>query len=61
MTEKRRYAQVGLGGRSQMYYRGVIERYTESSEMGVFHNREFLFPAWMTPDGIRPVCQSVQV
>jgi predicted dehydrogenase len=33
MTEKKRYAQVGLGGRSLMYARGVIHGYPETSQM----------------------------
>jgi predicted dehydrogenase len=32
MTRKR-YAQVGLGGRSRMYYRSLIHQYADTSEM----------------------------
>ena len=33
MVNRKRYAQVGLGGRSEMYYRAVITRNAETSEM----------------------------
>ena len=30
---RRRYAQIGLGGRSRMYTHAVVEEYAETSEM----------------------------
>ena len=33
MTQKRRYAQVGLGGRSHMYTEAVVERFASTCEM----------------------------
>ena len=33
MTRKKRYVQIGLGGRSAMYFYGVISEYTDTSEM----------------------------
>lgn len=33
MAEKKRYVQVGLGGRSRMYTKGVIADYADTSEM----------------------------
>jgi len=33
MTQKRRYAQVGLGGRHSMFREAAVERFSETSEM----------------------------
>ena len=33
MTQRKKYVQIGLGGRSAMYFYAVLSEYAETSEM----------------------------